>query len=66
MLWCHGGATLVGVTSTSNASPTRETNDTVATKCRRLIYGFSQCSVVLRCELRYDFDEGCTMFMRGH
>ena len=55
------GSTLAGV-----ASPTRESDDTVATKCKRLICGFLQCSVVLHCGLRYGSKEGCMVFMHGH
>jgi len=47
------GATLVGV-----ASPARESNDTTTTKCGCLIYGFSQCSVVLHRGLQHGSDKG--------
>jgi len=62
MSWCHGGATSTDVTSTGNASPVKESNDTMATKCERLISGFSQCSVVLRCELWCGSNKGCMVF----
>ena len=62
----HGGSTSVGVMSTGIASPARESNGTVATKCECSIYGFSQGSMVLHHGLQHCSNEGCMMFMRGH
>jgi len=59
----NGGVTSPGVMSTGVASPTRESNGTVAAKCRCSICSFSQGSVVLHHGLRHCSDEGCMMFM---
>ena len=64
--WCHSGSTWAGVASMSVTSPARESNDTVATKCERLICGFSQGSMILRSGLRHGSNEGFMVFIRDH